>query len=97
MNIDARLKLKVQTVMLLVSLSLLILKFTAFFITNSVGILTDAMESIVNVVAGSITLYAIYYAAKPRDPGHPFGHGKFELISASIEGIMVCVAGVLII
>lgn len=97
MNVEDKLKLKVQAVMLTVSVCLLVFKFAAFFITNSVGILTDAMESIVNVVAGSITLYAIYYAAKPRDSRHPFGHGKFELISASIEGIMVCVAGVLII
>lgn len=97
MNTEDKLKLNIQTVMLSISVSLLVLKFAAFFITNSVGILTDAMESIVNVVAGSITLYAIYYAAKPRDTRHPFGHGKFELISASIEGIMVCMAGVIII
>lgn len=73
------------------------MKFTAWFITNSVGILTDAMESIVNVMAGAISLYCIYLSSKPKDKDHPFGHGKIELISASIEGILIIVAGGLII
>lgn len=83
----------------IVSISLLILcsKFIAFWLTNSVGILTDAMESIVNVVAGFISLYSLHWAAKPRDKGHPFGHGKMELISASIEGLLISIAGGIII
>ena len=72
-------------------------KFIAFVMTNSVGILTDAMESIVNVVAGFITLYSLRVAAKPGDKEHPFGHGKAELISASVEGILIFLAGVFII
>lgn len=72
-------------------------KFLAFVLTDSVGILTDAMESIVNVVAGFISLYSLYLAAKPKDKEHPFGHGKVELISASIEGLMILVAGGIII
>lgn len=76
---------------------ILIGKFTAYFQTNSVGILTDAMESIVNVVAGFVSLYAIRLAAKPKDEDHPFGHGKIELISASIEGILIFTAGGIII
>lgn len=83
----------------IVSLSLLILggKFLAFWLTNSVGILTDAMESIVNVVAGAISLYSLRWAARPRDKDHPFGHGKMELISASIEGLLIVIAGGVII
>lgn len=83
----------------IVSLSLLILcgKFLAFWLTNSVGILTDAMESIVNVVAGLISLYSLRWAARPRDKDHPFGHGKMELISASIEGLLIAIAGGVII
>ena len=72
-------------------------KFIAFWVTNSVGILTDAMESIVNVIAGFISLYSLYWAAKPKDAEHPFGHGKVELISASIEGLLIMVAGGIII
>ena len=83
--------------MVVVSVVLMAGKFLAFFLTASVGILTDAMESIVNVTAGFITLYSLRLAAKPKDAGHPFGHGKVELISASIEGLMILVAGALIV
>lgn len=79
------------------SLLLLCGKFGAFWMTNSVGILTDAMESIVNVVAGFISLYSLRWAAKPKDRDHPFGHGKMELISASFEGLLISLAGLLII
>lgn len=83
----------------IVTLSTLILcgKFLAFWLTNSVGILTDAMESIVNVVAGLISLFSLRWAAKPRDKDHPFGHGKMELISASVEGLLIAIAGGVII
>jgi cation diffusion facilitator family transporter len=86
-----------QKIVVSVSAILLIIKFTAYFITNSVAIFTDAVESIVNVIAGCIGLYALYLSAKPADKSHPFGHGKVELISAYIEGAMISVAGVMII
>ena len=76
---------------------LLIAKFWAYSVTHSVAILTDALESIVNVVAAFIGLYSLYVAAKPRDADHPYGHGKAEFISAAVEGTMVLSAGVLII
>lgn len=90
-------KQKIQKWIVLVSIFLLCGKFLAFHLTNSVGILTDAMESIVNVAAGIISFYSLRLAAKPKDNLHPFGHGKIELISASIEGILIAVAGGLII
>lgn len=95
-NEDA-IKQRVQTWIVWMSITLLGGKFVAFHLTNSVGILTDAMESIVNVVAGIISLYSLKMAAKPRDERHPFGHGKIELISASIEGILIIGAGGIII
>ncbi len=91
------LKLRVQRSVLLGSCLILIAKFIAYFMTNSVGVLTDALESIVNVVAGTISLVSLYLAAKPRDLTHPFGHGKVELISASIEGALIIAAGILIV
>lgn len=94
---EDRIKIKVQKQIVTVSVLLLCGKFFAFLITNSVGILTDALESIVNVVAGLISLYSLNVAAKPRDVDHPFGHGKVELISASIEGILIFLAGLAII
>ncbi|MCC8088022.1 MAG: cation diffusion facilitator family transporter [Rikenellaceae bacterium] len=94
---SGRIKINVQKKIVIISALLMAGKFAAFFITNSVGIFTDAMESIVNVVAGSISLYSLYIAVKPRDAGHPFGHGKIEFISASIEGALIIGAGLLII
>jgi len=76
---------------------LLIVKVTAYFLTGSVAILTDALESIVNVVAGFLGLYSLYLSAKPRDADHPYGHGKVEFLSAAIEGSMIFIAGILII
>ena len=70
---------------------------TAWYLTGSVAILTDALESIVNVVAGVIGVYSLYVSAKPKDQDHPYGHGKVEFLSAAVEGTLVAVAGLLII
>ncbi len=72
-------------------------KMAAWYFTQSVAILTDALESIVNVVAGFIGLYSVMLAAKPRDRNHPFGHGKVEYISAAIEGSLIFIAGIVIV
>ena len=89
--------LKIQKRIAAVSVLLLLVKTFAWYITGSVAILTDAFESIVNVVAGLIGVYSLYISAKPRDMDHPYGHGKAEFISAAIEGSMIFIAGVLII
>ena len=86
-----------QKYIVLLGVSLFVLKFAAWFYTGSVAVLTDALESIVNVVAGSIGLYALYVSSKPKDRDHPYGHGKVEFISASVEGAMICFAGLLIL
>lgn len=69
----------------------------AWYLTKSVSILTDALESTVNVIAGFISLYSLYVAAKPRDSNHPYGHGKAEFLSAAVEGSLIIVAGFVII
>lgn len=89
--------LRLQRWIAVASSILLIIKFTAYYLTHSVSILTDALESIVNVVAGFIGLYSLYVSAKPRDADHPYGHGKAEFISAAVEGTLVLSAGILII
>ncbi len=86
-----------QKVITVVGALLMIAKFIAYFLTNSVSILTDALESIVNVTAGVIGLYALYLSMKPPDREHPYGHGKAELISSSAEGTLICIAGLAII
>lgn len=79
------------------SVVLLVVKFLAYYLTHSVAILTDALESIVNVVAGFIGLYSLYVASKPKDFNHPYGHGKAEFISAAAEGTLVLSSGAIII
>ncbi len=73
------------------------MKISAYYFTHSLAILTDALESIVNVLAGFIGLYSLYIAAKPRDFEHPYGHGKAEFVSAAVEGGLIVAAGIMII
>src|ERR1041385_1285473 len=90
-------KIKIMRLMLFFSTLLLALKFFAWYLTRSNAILTDALESIVNIVAGGFALYSIAYASRPRDKDHPYGHGKIEFISAGFEGALVFLAGGFII
>ena len=92
-----KINIRIQRWVAIVSFLLLGVKLLAYVMTASVAILTDALESIVNVVASLISLYSLTISARPRDHNHPYGHGKIELISASIEGILISVAGLLII
>lgn len=89
--------LKIQKGIAALSVILFIVKITAWYLTHSVAILTDALESIVNVAAGFFGVYALYVSGKPKDPDHPYGHGKVEFISAAVEGTMITIAGVFII
>lgn len=89
--------LKVQKVIAGLSILLFLIKIAAWYLTNSIAILTDALESIVNVIAGLVGLYSLYLSAKPKDYYHPYGHGKIEFISAAIEGTLIAVAGFIII
>lgn len=73
------------------------IKFIAWWVTGSNAILSDALESIINVVAGAFGLYSLVVAAHPKDRNHPYGHGKVEFLSAGFEGALISLAGVLII
>lgn len=73
------------------------LKMLAWWVTGSVALLSDALESIVNVVAAVIAWGAIRYASRPADADHPFGHHKAEYLSAVIEGVLIVVAAILIV
>lgn len=89
--------IKIQRLILAVSLVLFGCKLWAWWLTHSAAILTDALESIVNVIAGFMGLYALRFAARPPDANHPYGHGKIEFVSAAIEGTLILAAGLLII
>jgi len=88
---------RLQGGVLLAGAALMAVKFIAWRATHSNAVLSDALESIVNVVAGGFALYSLVLSAKPRDRDHPYGHGKVEFISAGIEGGLVVLAGGFII
>ena len=97
MSNRAAVNLRMQKWVVGVSLLLFAIKLSAWFITHSVAILTDALESIVNIIAAFIGLYSLQISARPRDEDHPYGHGKAEYISAGIEGVLIVAAGIVII
>jgi cation diffusion facilitator family transporter len=79
-----------------VALVVMALKFAAWWITASVALYSDALESIVNVIAAVLALRAIRVSHLPADENHPFGHHKAEYFSAVVEGAMIIVAALLI-
>jgi len=89
--------LRLQKIITGVGILLFLIKVGAWYITGSVAILTDALESTVNVAAGLIGVYSLFVSAKPKDKDHPYGHGKAEFLSAAVEGTLVGVAGLFII
>lgn len=89
--------LSFQRIIAIVGVLLFLGKLTAWKLTNSDAVFSDAMESTVNILSACMGLYALHLAAKPRDNDHPYGHGKVEFVTAGIEGILVAVAGFLII
>ncbi len=94
---QAQANLRLQKIVTIIAVVLFVIKVIAWYITRSVSILTDALESTVNVIAGFISLYSLYIAAKPRDSNHPYGHGKAEFLSAAVEGSLIFIAGIVII
>ena len=74
------------------SLVTIALKFAAYFLTGSIGLLSDAVEAIVNIVAALVALAVLTYAAEAPDREHNFGHEKAQYFSSGIEGALVFVA-----
>lgn len=77
---------------IIASILTLVLKFSAWGLTGSVGLLSDATESIVNVTAAILALTAITIAMRPADKSHSYGHGKAEYFSSGMEGVLIIVA-----
>jgi cation diffusion facilitator family transporter len=92
MPIQEKRRYKAASLSIGLSLLVLGLKTWAFVLTGSTAIKSDAIESIVNVMASLIALAALWYAARPADDNHPYGHGKIEFFSAVIEGVLVTLA-----
>ncbi len=96
-KIDHNTRKIIPFISLVIGLALLAIKFYAYHVTGSQSIFSDALESIVNVVAGIITIVVIIIAAKPADDDHPYGHGKVESMAATFEGGAITLAGILIV
>jgi cation diffusion facilitator family transporter len=99
MNVDSQIKLKKKAISLslIVGIGLFIGKLSAYFITDSAAIFSDAAESIVNIFAASMALYSILLSSKPADESHRYGHGNVEFFSAGFEGMLILIAAIVII
>ncbi|MBI5627337.1 MAG: cation diffusion facilitator family transporter, partial [Candidatus Rokubacteria bacterium] len=94
---DSGIRLRAGVISLVVSVVLLGAKYEAYRLTGSTAILSDALESIVNVVAAVFAVGGLVFAAHPADRNHPYGHGKIEFFSAAFEGGLIAFAAVVII
>ncbi len=95
--IASRENIRLQKIIVLVAVVLFSIKIAAWYLTESLAILTDALEGIINMASAFLGLYSLYLSAKPKDADHPYGHGKVEFISAGVEGTLITVAGITII
>lgn len=80
-----------------VGVVVLALKAAAYWVTGSIALYSDALESVINVVTAGIALYAIRISAQPADAEHPYGHSKAEYFSAVLEGVLIVLAACLIL
>lgn len=87
---------RASRVSLAVSIVLLAIKFIGYKLTHSQAVFSDAMESIVNVVAAAVAIFVVWYSRKPADQDHPYGHGKAEFFSAAFEGGLIAFASIMI-
>lgn len=94
---DARIRLRAGLVSLVVATLMLAAKYQAYRMTGSAAVLSDALESIVNVVAAVFALGGLVFAGRPADRSHPYGHGKIEFFSAAFEGGLIAFASVVIV
>ncbi|WP_413289103.1 cation diffusion facilitator family transporter [Bdellovibrio sp. HCB337] len=88
---------KAAWISLLASVFVFAMKFAAYYMTGSTAVLSDALESTVNVLAAIVALIVIRIASKPADEDHPYGHGKVEYFSAAFEGGLIFFAALMII
>ncbi|MAQ85797.1 cation diffusion facilitator family transporter [Marinibacterium profundimaris] len=88
--------MKIATGSIVVGIVVLALKTLAWWMTGSIALLSDALESTVNVATAIAALIAIRLASRPADANHPYGHHKAELFSAILEGVMIIIAALLI-
>lgn len=85
---------RVALIALAVGTVLMLAKTGVYLLTDSVAVLTDALESVINIVAAGIMFFALRYANRPADREHPYGHGKIEFMAVALEGWLILFAGI---
>lgn len=95
--VSARFLMRFMWVSVFAAVATVVIKGVAAYLTGSVGLLSDALESTVNLVAAVVALWALALSAKPADHNHDFGHGKAEYMSSAVEGSLIFVAAAAII
>jgi cation diffusion facilitator family transporter len=93
---DQAIRKRAATISVVIGVLMFAGKTGGYFITGSAAILSDALESVVHVIATAMALYSIILAARPADPRHPYGYGKIEYFSAGVEGILIVAAAIAI-
>ncbi|BBO87362.1 cation diffusion facilitator family transporter [Desulfosarcina ovata] len=93
-SIQFKRRMRAITSSLIVATGLMAAKFYSYHLTHSSAVLSDALESIINVVAAAFAMVSIWMAAQPPDPEHPYGHGKIEYFSAGFEGALIILAAI---
>ena len=94
---NSKQNLKVQYYLTGLTVIVFVLKVAAFFMTHALSVLSDTLESVVNIVATIVGSYSMFIAAKPKDKDHPYGHGKAEFVSSAFQGSLIIGVGCLII
>lgn len=94
---EIKLKKKAALISLVIGFLMFFGKIGAYFLTGSAAVLSDALESIVHIIATSFAFYSLLLSTKPPDKEHPYGHGKIEFFSAGFEGALIMVAAFSII
>src|SRR5262245_21920502 len=95
--VDRSLRLRAGAISLGAAVLIFAAKFAGYRLTGSTAILSDALESIVNIVAALFTLASLRFASRPADENHPYGHGKVEFLASGFEGGLIAFAALLIV
>ncbi len=90
-------KRQAALIAILGGVAILFIKLLAYFVSNSVALLSDALESVVNIAASGLMLFSVWVSEKPADDSHNYGHQKIEEISCFLEGLFIIVAALLIV
>lgn len=94
---ETNLKKRAALISLIIGFLMFFGKTGAYFLTGSAAVLSDALESVVHIIATSFAFYSLIVSSRPPDPGHPYGHGKVSFFSAGFEGAMIIIAALSII